>query len=369
MEGAALTRDTAALSGEGAVHQLGQATADGEPQPGAAVSAGDGGVNLAERLEEAVHCRRRDPDARVANINPDLPRGRRAARRSAHLGPSDGDEHLAALGELHRVGEKVQHDLTQPARVAHEDLWKILVDAVDELQALCRGGGGQDVQGGLDGLAQDERPSLELDAPGLDLGEVEDVVDDRQQGIAGGPDGLGVVALLVVEGGIDQEPAHPDHRVERRADLVAHGRQERALGLIGLLRALPCLEGLFEQARVLHRDRGLLREPYQEVEIQIGEVLLGGRPPDRQHAADLAAHDERGRHEAVFLVLLRARDDGRARVVSRVVDHLCLTGLDDASHDPGAANEREALDRLRQLSQCDLGVEDVRIVGRKVDDA
>ena len=46
-------------------------------------------------------------------------------------------------------------------------------------------------------------------------------------------DGVGVVALLVVERRVEQQAAHADHRVHRRADLVAHGGQERALGLVG----------------------------------------------------------------------------------------------------------------------------------------
>jgi hypothetical protein len=32
---------------------------------------------------------------------------------------------------------------------------------------------------------------------------------------------------------VQQQAAHADHRVHRRADLVAHGRQEGALGLVG----------------------------------------------------------------------------------------------------------------------------------------
>ena len=41
--------------------------------------------------------------------------------------------------------------------------------------------------------------AVEVDLAGLDLREVEDVVDDRQQRVARRPDRLGEVALLVVE--------------------------------------------------------------------------------------------------------------------------------------------------------------------------
>ena len=36
-----------------------------------------------------------------------------------------------------------------------------------------------------------------------------------------------------VERRVQQQPAHADHRVHRRADLVAHRRQEGALGVVG----------------------------------------------------------------------------------------------------------------------------------------
>ena len=38
-----------------------------------------------------------------------------------------------------------------------------------------------------------------------------------------------------VSGRVQEQPAHPDHRIQRRPDLVAHRRQEGALGLVGRL--------------------------------------------------------------------------------------------------------------------------------------
>ena len=48
-------------------------------------------------------------------------------------------------------------------------------------------------------------------------------------------DRLGEVALLGVERRVEQQAGHADDGVHRRADLVAHVRQERALGLVGRL--------------------------------------------------------------------------------------------------------------------------------------
>ena len=79
---------------------------------------------------------------------------------------------------------------------------------------------------------------LELEPAGLDLGEVEDVVDDGQQRLAALADGLGGLALLGREGRIQQQARHADDAIHGRADLVAHHREELALGDVGLLRGL-----------------------------------------------------------------------------------------------------------------------------------
>ena len=77
-------------------------------------------------------------------------------------------------------------------------------------------------------------------------------------------DGAGVVALLVVEWRVEQQPAHADDRVHRRADLVAHRGQERALGFVGGFGRGAGFLGLLEQARVLDRDHRLVGEGLQQ---------------------------------------------------------------------------------------------------------
>ena len=85
-----------------------------------------------------------------------------------------------------------------------------------------------------DRLAQREVGRRELDLAGLDLRVVEDVVDDQQQPLAGGAHDLRVLALLRVERRVEQQPGHADHAVERRAQLVADGRDEHRLRVRGL---------------------------------------------------------------------------------------------------------------------------------------
>ena len=51
----------------------------------------------------------------------------------------------------------------------------------------------------LERLAERERRDLELDLPGLDLGQVEDVVDQREQMVSRGEDVVEVLLLLLVQ--------------------------------------------------------------------------------------------------------------------------------------------------------------------------
>jgi hypothetical protein len=109
------------------------------------------------------------------------------------------------------------------------------MEQVGEVQPLLRRPGRHDVQGRLDAPAHVERAALEVEPAGLDLREVEDVVDDGEERVPAGADDLGQVPLLGGQLGVEQELGHADDRVHRRADLVAHGGEEGALGLGGRL--------------------------------------------------------------------------------------------------------------------------------------
>ena len=117
-----------------------------------------------------------------------------------------------------------------------------------DLQALLGRARRDDVEGLLDAHPEIERLALELELARLDLRVVEDVVDHVQERVAAGADDFGELALLRRELGAEEQPGHPDHRVHRRPDLVAHRRQERALRLGGRLRLLA---GLLELADVV----------------------------------------------------------------------------------------------------------------------
>ncbi|MDA0191781.1 MAG: hypothetical protein OSW77_16125, partial [Proteobacteria bacterium] len=79
-------------------------------------------------------------------------------------------------------------------------------------------------------LVETERRIVQLQLAGLDLGEIQDVVEDAQQRAGRPPRFLHVVALARVQPGEFQQLQESQHGIHRRADLVAHVGHELALG-------------------------------------------------------------------------------------------------------------------------------------------
>jgi hypothetical protein len=93
------------------------------------------------------------------------------------------DDHFAAIGELHRVGEHVEQDLAQARDVALTARAR-RPRRVGRVEVLLGGARGHEVERRFHAVAQVEGLRLDVHAPGLDLREVEDVVDDGEQRVA-----------------------------------------------------------------------------------------------------------------------------------------------------------------------------------------
>jgi hypothetical protein len=218
------------------------------PRPGAAVLARRRRIGLRERPEQALLAFRREPDAGVAHGEPQLDRAR-AVRRGA-----DRQHDLAGVGELDRVRQEVEQDLAQARHVADDRGRNVAVEVVDEVQALLHGARGDEVERGLDALAQVERLRLELHPVRLDLAEVEHVVDDRQQRIARLADRRDVVVLLGVERRV--RAVARSCRSPRSSACGSRGSSSRGTSSSPRwrLRPPPRFLRLLEQARVLDGD-------------------------------------------------------------------------------------------------------------------
>jgi hypothetical protein len=174
--------------------------------------------------------------------------------------------------ELDGVGREVDENLVQGAAAADERLRDAGIDPEAEVEpARLR----LEVQHAAEMgqlLVQVERLLVEAEPAGLDLGDVEHVVDKRQEAVRGAPGGRRHVALLGVEPGRAQKLGHADDGVQRCPELVAHGGEEAALRparLLGL--GHGTLELAEQKGEIARQDD----EREDEADIERREALPG----------------------------------------------------------------------------------------------
>jgi hypothetical protein len=85
----------------------------------------------------------------------------------------------------------------------------------------------------LDQGGQIERALLDVDPAGLDLGKIENLLDQREQEIARSLHCVGIGRLLRRQRGIEQQLRHAQDAVERGADLVRYHCQEPRFCTVG----------------------------------------------------------------------------------------------------------------------------------------
>ena len=184
--GALCTRDVAA-------EQARQVARDRQPEAGAAVLAVRAAVGLAERLEDHVLLLRRRCRCRCR-----APRRRRCSSSRRE----DAQRDLAALGELERV-RRAGCCRIWPTRCASvcSARRRAGIDARPRSAELLlrRQRLERSCAGPRRARATATVLGCDLDLAGLDLRQVEDVVDQRQQVVAGRVDRLGELHLLGAE--------------------------------------------------------------------------------------------------------------------------------------------------------------------------
>src|SRR5258705_13302075 len=228
MEGAPALRF--ALDPDTSAHQLHELLADRQAQPRAAILPRRRTVALRKGAEDRRLLLARDADAGVDDAE-----AHRRAVVFAHPRPLDANDDLAAIGELDGVAHQVHEHLADAKRVAHERIGNRGLDVHHQLAALLVRPQRERLQRFLEHLPQGELDRLHVQLAGLDLREVEDVVQDDEQHFRRAVRGLQVVALYRGERRVERKLRHADDAVHRRADFVAHVRQELALGAVGVL--------------------------------------------------------------------------------------------------------------------------------------
>ncbi len=285
---------------DAALHQLDQATADGEAQPGAAVAPVRGVLDLHERLEHGLLLRLRDADAGVADGEAQAHRPVFPVFPVAHA--THRDAHFPFVGELDRVADGVEEDLVELAAVAFNVVRNIGGDVAHQRDALAARGHRLQHQHVVDGGIEHEGFGLEVELAGLEAREAEDILQDLQQRGAGVGDHVQVFLLATVERGVLQQLHDAPHAAQGGAQLVAQGGEEFVLGAAGFLRPLS-REGVLrrlvlEQGVALLQFAGACRDLLLQLLLVAQQGLLQALPRARIVGELLERLDERGQRVA-----------------------------------------------------------------------
>ena len=212
-----------------APHESDELLGDGQAQAGAPELAGGRGVGLRERVENPGLRLKRNPDTLVGDAELEEDPG------GWRLGDVDADLDLAFLGKFDGVSDEVVEHLAEAAGVAAENAGDLRREQGHEAELFGHGAGGVELHHALEQLREHKIARLHFHVARLDLGEVQDVVDDGQQRMRAGLDGVGQGELAGCERRLQEHRVDSDDPVERGADLVAHVGEELRLGAVGLL--------------------------------------------------------------------------------------------------------------------------------------
>src|SRR2546428_620832 len=318
-----------ALHPQAAAVELDELSCQGETETGALAFA-RGVADLAELLEDRVLVLWRDADPGVGDRHLDgAVRGQRT-----HVDP-------AALGrEFHGVGQQIQEHLLELALVG-DDVLERLVDRQVEREPVAHGSFAYQRERVLERHTEIERPGVQLHPSRLDLREVEDVVDQREQVAPRGQDDADVLGLLVVqlaEHAVVEHLREADDRVEGRAELVGHVGEE--LGLVAAGPPPPPAQRPRPAVPAGHDVRG--RAPpapdqLHDTRDDPDELVIVG--PHTAEQLDLVSRDELQAIQVVAELVELAEDSVEAPVLGdeqggghavelgrRVVLHLAVGG-------------------------------------------
>src|SRR5688572_1539114 len=146
-------------------------------------------------------------------------------------------------------------------------------DATDQFDALLVGKYCIWPRNFINQISDAKVDRLKLEPAGLNLGEIEDIVDNGQQRIRRTSSGNEKISLFGGEIGIQCKLGHANHSVEWSPDLMTHIRQKFALGSAGFLSTLFFHNKL--QVRLLQfcsTIGNLLLEPFAVVH----QLLISG---------------------------------------------------------------------------------------------
>src|SRR5215469_14516085 len=91
--------------------------------------------------------------------------------------------HFAFVGKLDGIAHKVDDDLPETKRIAEDTIRQIGLNVAAQLQFFLVSARGKQAHGVFKGVTEIEISFVEFELSCLDLREIEQVVDQREQGI------------------------------------------------------------------------------------------------------------------------------------------------------------------------------------------
>ena len=241
------------------------------------------------------------------------------------------------MGELDGIARQVQQHLTDTRAITRKCRRHAFSHDHTKPDALVFGAVAQKGVHRLHHLRQRKRLHIKVHVPGLNFGEVENVIDDGQQRFARGGDVGRKLALLRVQRRIQQQVRHADHTIHGGANLMAHGGQKNGFAGVGLLRRLA-------------RCRTLQSQPLQRCFVRpLGRLGT----PDKHHQPHVDRQEHRHQQEQKTIEPGIRQQHG-ARAVGVNLDHGfdALTGLD-----------RDV--RRHQVAVCQLAVKGIELAAKR----
>jgi hypothetical protein len=138
-----------------------------------------------------------------------------------------------------------------------------------------------------------ELRELQFHAPRVDVGEVQDIVDDAQQKACGALRLIRVSALFFVHVGFGQKTDHPENGVDGRPDFVAHVGQKFAFGPGVFFRLIPGLAQFVFQTPLHQHGRQERADGLDRLDVGTAE------PGEKRGFLDHPARDQNRRHLVV----------------------------------------------------------------------
>ena len=209
-----------------AFHQLDQTLGDRKAKPRAFELAVAFFFHLIEFAKDVVDFFLGNADARI--FDRDVKRGLRAC-----LDPDNADGDAAFEREFHRVADQVGQHLPQTRPVANKARRQEQIVIHPQRHALILGRWLKQHDHFVQQAFEIELFRAQFKLVRLDLGVIQNVIDDRQQRLARVANGFGIKPLFRRQAGVHEQFGHANHTIHRRANFMAHIRKERRLGPVG----------------------------------------------------------------------------------------------------------------------------------------